>query len=97
MANFELRVVFASSVVERQVFLQQRSVKSAKVLQISIVMTVTGGVGVLRDCLDKLFSIYMYVLGLRVTVACVCTKDKNNLVSQKQTILFPTPELLSAG
>lgn len=49
MANFELRVVFASSVVERQVFLQQRSVKSAKVLQISIVMTVTGGVGVLRD------------------------------------------------
>lgn len=39
----------------------------------------------------------MYVLGLRVTVACVCTKDKNNLVSQKQTILFPTPELLSAG
>lgn len=90
---------FTSSVVEEQVFLQQRSVISAKVQQISIEMTLTGGISV-ESCLDKLFCFHIYIQVLRLcvaVVACSCTKDKNNLVSQKQAILFPTPELLSAA
>lgn len=69
MANFELRAacqttaaVFASSVVEPQVFLQQRMAKNLpRPLQIFIETAVTGGIHVLRDRLDKLFSPFLHM------------------------------------